>query len=101
MRAAGVRGGDWHRASGGRADRGFGSVRQKGGKVVSAWAAHGEIDAAAVRSNTFTMEWPPRSGRTAEFPEIDRADWFDVENARAKLVAAQAAFLDRLVVLLR
>ena len=79
----------------------LGSVRQKGGKLVSAWAAHGEIDAAAVRSNTFTMEWPPRSGRTAEFPEIDRAGWFDVENARAKLVAAQAAFLDRLLELLR
>ena len=79
----------------------LGSVRQKGGKIVSAWAAHGEIDAAAVRSNTFTMEWPPRSGRTAEFPEIDRAGWFGVDHARAKLVAAQAAFLDRLLERLR
>jgi predicted NUDIX family NTP pyrophosphohydrolase len=79
----------------------LGSVRQKGGKLVSAWAAHGEIDAGAVRSNTFTMEWPPRSGRTAEFPEIDRAGWFDVDNARAMLVAAQAAFLDRLLERLR
>jgi predicted NUDIX family NTP pyrophosphohydrolase len=74
----------------------LGSVRQKGGKTVSAWAAEGDLDAGAVRSNTFTMEWPPRSGRMAEFPEIDRAAWFDVETAREKLVPAQAAFLDRL-----
>jgi predicted NUDIX family NTP pyrophosphohydrolase len=74
----------------------LGSVRQKGGKTVSAWAAEGDLDADAVRSNTFTMEWPPRSGRTAEFPEIDRAAWFDVETAREKLVPAQAELLDRL-----
>lgn len=79
----------------------LGSVSQKGGKMVSAWAAQGEIDAAAVRSNTFMMEWPPRSGRTAEFPEIDRAGWFDLDEARAKLVPAQAAFLDRLLERLR
>jgi predicted NUDIX family NTP pyrophosphohydrolase len=75
----------------------LGSVRQKGGKVVAAWAAEGDLDAAAVRSNTFTMEWPPRSGRTAEFPEIDRAEWFDVEAARRKLIGAQAGLLDRLL----
>jgi predicted NUDIX family NTP pyrophosphohydrolase len=75
----------------------LGSVRQKGGKVVTAWAAEGDLDAAAVRSNTFTMEWPPRSGRTAEFPEIDRAEWFDVEAARRKLIGAQAGLLDRLL----
>jgi predicted NUDIX family NTP pyrophosphohydrolase len=74
----------------------LGSVKQKGGKVVTAWAAEGNLDAAAVRSNTFTMEWPPRSGRTAEFPEIDRAEWFGIETAREKLVPAQAEFLDRL-----
>jgi predicted NUDIX family NTP pyrophosphohydrolase len=74
----------------------LGSVRQKGGKTVSAWAAEGDLDADAVRSNTFTMEWPPRSGRTAEFPEIDRAAWFDLETAREKLVPAQAELLDRL-----
>jgi predicted NUDIX family NTP pyrophosphohydrolase len=79
----------------------LGSVRQKGGKVVSAWAAEGDLDAEAVRSNTFTMEWPPRSGRTAEFPEIDRAGWFEVDAARGKLVQAQAALLDRLVERLR
>jgi predicted NUDIX family NTP pyrophosphohydrolase len=79
----------------------LGSVKQKGGKVVSAWAAEGDLDADSVRSNTFTMEWPPRSGRTAEFPEIDRAEWFDVEEARQKLVAAQTEFLDRLLERLR
>jgi predicted NUDIX family NTP pyrophosphohydrolase len=75
----------------------LGSVQQKGGKVVSAWAAEGDLDADAVHSNTFTMEWPPRSGRTAEFPEVDRAGWFDTETAREKLVAAQAEFVDRLL----
>jgi len=75
----------------------LGSVRQKGGKVVSAWAAQGDLDTGSVRSNTFTMEWPPRSGRTAEFPEIDRAEWFGVDAAREKLVAAQAEFIDRLL----
>jgi predicted NUDIX family NTP pyrophosphohydrolase len=75
----------------------LGSVKQKGGKVVSAWAARGDVDADAVRSNTFTMEWPPRSGRQAEFPEIDRAGWFRSDVARGKLIAAQAAFLDRLL----
>ena len=75
----------------------LGGVKQKGGKLVQAWAAEGDLDAAAVRSNSFTMEWPPRSGRTAEFPEIDRAGWFDVDTAREKLVPAQAAFVDRLL----
>jgi predicted NUDIX family NTP pyrophosphohydrolase len=75
----------------------LGSVRQKGGKVVSAWAAEGDLDAESVRSNTFTMEWPPRSGRTAEFPEIDRAAWFRIDAAREKLLPAQAELLDRLL----
>jgi predicted NUDIX family NTP pyrophosphohydrolase len=79
----------------------LGTVKQKGGKVVSAWAAEGDLDAGSVRSNTFTMEWPPRSGQTAEFPEIDRAEWFGVEEAREKLVAAQTEFLDRLLERLR
>jgi predicted NUDIX family NTP pyrophosphohydrolase len=74
----------------------LGSVKQKSGKVVTAWAAEGDLDAGAVTSNTFTMEWPPRSGRTAAFPEIDRAGWFGIETAREKLVPAQAEFLDRL-----
>jgi predicted NUDIX family NTP pyrophosphohydrolase len=79
----------------------LGDVKQKNGKVVSAWAAEGDLDPDAVQSNTFTMEWPPRSGRTAEFPEIDRAGWFGVDEAREKLNPAQAEFLDRLLELLR
>ena len=75
----------------------LGSVRQKSGKLVVAWAAEGDLDAEAVHSNSFEMEWPPRSGRTAEFPEVDRAGWFGADAARTKLVAAQAAFVDRLL----
>ena len=75
----------------------LGSVRQKSGKQVTAWAVAGDLDAETVRSNTFVMEWPPRSGRQAEFPEIDRAEWFDLEAAREKLVSAQAELLDRLL----
>ena len=74
----------------------LGEVRQKNRKVVSAWAAEGDVDASAVRSNTFEMEWPPRSGRRQEFPEIDRAEWFTLALAREKLIDAQTAFLDRL-----
>jgi predicted NUDIX family NTP pyrophosphohydrolase len=79
----------------------LGDVKQKNGKVVSAWAAEGDLDPDAVHSNTFTMEWPPRSGRAAEFPEIDRAGWFGIDEARQKLNPAQAEFLDRLLELLR
>jgi predicted NUDIX family NTP pyrophosphohydrolase len=79
----------------------LGDVKQKSGKVVRAWAAEGDLDPDAVHSNTFTMEWPPRSGRTAEFPEIDRAGWFGIDEAREKLNLAQAEFLDRLLELLR
>lgn len=75
----------------------LGQVRQKAGKVVEAWAAEGEFDPAALASNTFAMEWPPRSGKQQEFPEVDRAEWFDLETAREKIIAAQAEFLDRLV----
>lgn len=74
----------------------LGTVRQKNGKEVRAYLAAGEVDASAIVSSTFTMEWPPRSGRTREFPEVDRAEWFSVEAAREKLNPAQAAFLDRL-----
>src|SRR3954471_9981718 len=74
----------------------LGDVRQSSGKRVVAWAIEGDFDPARLASNTFTVEWPPRSGRQAEFPEIDRADWFDLETARRKLVRAQAAFIDRL-----
>ena len=75
----------------------LGEVRQKNGKRVTAWAAEGDLDAGAVHSNTFTMQWPPRSGRMQEFPEIDRAGWFGPDEAREKLNPAQAAFVDRLL----
>ena len=74
----------------------LGTVRQKAGKVVQAWALEGDLDADAVRSNTFSMQWPPRSGRMQEFPEVDRAAWFSLETARERINPAQAAFLDRL-----
>ena len=72
-------------------------VRQAGGKIVQAWAAQADIDPSRLVSNTFTMEWPPRSGVQREFPEIDRAGWFDPDAARAKLLAAQAELVDRLL----
>jgi predicted NUDIX family NTP pyrophosphohydrolase len=75
----------------------LGEVRQGGGKLVTAWAAPGDLDPAAITSNTFTMEWPPRSGRSREFPEVDRAGWFDPATAREKLLAAQAELVDRLL----
>ena len=75
----------------------LGSIRQKGGKEVTAWGVAGDLDPASVHSNTFTMQWPPRSGRQAEFPEIDRAGWFGAEAAREKLVPAQVELLDRLL----
>lgn len=78
----------------------LGEVRQAGGKRVTAWAMRGDVDVSTVVSNTFTMEWPPRSGRTREFPEVDRAGWFDLETARRKLVSGQAGFIDRLAGLL-
>ena len=74
----------------------LGEIRQAGGKTVLAWAVAGDLDVSEIRSSTFTMEWPPRSGRTAEFPEIDRAAWFSLEAARAKLVSGQVPFIDRL-----
>ena len=74
----------------------LGEVRQRGGKTVVAWALAGDLDPAAARSNTFEMEFPPRSGRTSEFPEIDRVGWFDLETARRKILPAQVPFLDRL-----
>jgi predicted NUDIX family NTP pyrophosphohydrolase len=75
----------------------LGTVKQKSGKVVQAYALEGDLDAGAIRSNTFTMQWPPRSGREQEFPEVDRAEWFAIDAARERINPAQAAFLDRLV----
>jgi predicted NUDIX family NTP pyrophosphohydrolase len=75
----------------------LGEVRQKGGKVVHAWALEGDLDATTVESNTFELEWPPRSGRMIEAPEVDRAEWFTLERGRDKINYAQAEFLDRLL----
>lgn len=74
----------------------LGELRQPSGKVVSAWAVEGDVDVTEAQSNTFEMEWPPRSGRTAEFPEVDRAGWFGLEEARRKLLRGQLGFIDRL-----
>lgn len=74
----------------------LGSVRQKSGKVVQGWAAEADFDPATLSSNTFTIEWPPRSGVEREFPEVDRAQWFDLGQARQKINPAQVDFLDSL-----
>lgn len=76
---------------------GLGSIRQRAGKVVEAWAAEGDFDPAELASITFTMEWPRGSGSEREFPEVDRAEWFGIERAREKILPAQAEFLDRLL----
>jgi predicted NUDIX family NTP pyrophosphohydrolase len=78
----------------------LGSVKLKSGKLVLAFAVAGDLDAATVRSNTFELEWPPRSGRRRQFPEIDRAEWFGLDDARAKRNPAQSELVDRLAALL-
>lgn len=77
------------------------SIQQKGGKIVHAWAFEGDCDPASIKSNTFTMEWPPRSGQQGEFPEIDRAAFFDLETAKRKIKAAQWGLVTELEMLLR
>jgi predicted NUDIX family NTP pyrophosphohydrolase len=74
----------------------LGQIRQKSGKVVHGWAVEGDLDPATAVSNTYEMEWPPRSGRMQSFPEIDRVEWFHLEEARTRLKDAQVPFLDRL-----
>ncbi len=74
----------------------LGFVTQRSGKMAHAWAVEQDADAEAVHSNTFELEWPPRSGQRRTFPEIDRGAWFDLEEAKTKINEAQAAFLDRL-----
>jgi len=73
------------------------SVQQAGGKLVFAWALRSDFDVSALKSNTFSMEWPPRSGKQREFPEVDKAEWFSIDTARVKVLKGQAAFLDRLL----
>jgi len=77
----------------------LGEVKQAGGKRVRAWALERDLDAAALRSNTFPLEWPPGSGRVRQTPEVDRFEWFPIEVARKKLVKTQTEFLDRLMIL--
>ena len=78
-----------------------GTIKQAGGKVVTAWAVKGEFDAALLRSNVFEMEWPPRSGRLQEFPEVDRGGWFSIEEARGRILKGQVGLLERLEGLLK
>jgi predicted NUDIX family NTP pyrophosphohydrolase len=75
----------------------LGEIRQKGGKVVTAWAVEGDLDPATARSNTFPFEWPPRSGRWITVPEIDRVEWFSPDEARRRLKDTQVPLVDRLV----
>jgi predicted NUDIX family NTP pyrophosphohydrolase len=79
----------------------LGSVKQKGGKVVHAWAFEGDGAAETMKSNTVKMEWPPRSGQWREFPEVDRAEWFQLDEARRRINSAQVPLLDHLVQLIK
>jgi predicted NUDIX family NTP pyrophosphohydrolase len=73
------------------------NLKQSSMKIVHAWTVEGDCDAAKIKSNTFSMEWPPRSGKQQEFPEVDRAGWFDIETAKIKILKGQTAFIDRLL----
>ena len=79
----------------------LGSIRQPSGKIVHAFTAAADFDVSTVKSNLFTLEWPPRSGKIGQFPEIDRAEWFVVEEARKRILKGQEPFLDRLLTLLK
>ena len=74
----------------------LGEVLQRGGKIVTAWAVEADVDVRKIVSNSFEIEWPPRSGRRQKFPEVDRADWFEIPVARLKIVQGQLPLLDRL-----
>lgn len=78
----------------------LGPIRQKSGKMVLAWAFEGDLDASNIKSNTFTIEWPPRSGKQQAFPEVDKGEWFSVEQAKLKINAKQIALLDELRLIL-
>lgn len=75
----------------------LGQIKQPGGKVISAWAVEGDCDATAIHSNTFSIEWPPKSGRQQEFPEVDRAGWFALDEAKERILKGQQGFIDRLL----
>jgi predicted NUDIX family NTP pyrophosphohydrolase len=72
------------------------TLKQSNMKIVHAWAVAGDCDASQIKSNSFSMEWPPRSGKQQEFPEVDRAEWFDIETAKTKILKGQTPFIDRL-----
>jgi predicted NUDIX family NTP pyrophosphohydrolase len=72
-------------------------LKQRGGKVVHAWAIEADCDASKTRSNLFSMQWPPKSGRMQQFPEVDRAAWFTIPEARQRILPAQSGFIDQLV----
>lgn len=78
----------------------LGTVKQPSGKVIHAWAAESDFDVTTVRSNLFEMEWPPKSGQMGQFPEVDRAQWFSIDEARGKIIKGQSPFLERLLALL-
>lgn len=78
----------------------LGTVRQRGGKVVAAWAGSADVDTSRIRSDTFELEWPPRSGTRVAFPEVDRAAWFDLATARRRINPGQMQFIDRFAALL-
>jgi predicted NUDIX family NTP pyrophosphohydrolase len=74
----------------------LGESKQPGGKLVTAWALENDLDPSTIQSNTFSLEWPPKSGKVQEFPEIDRGEWFPLREARTKILKGQVPFLDRL-----
>jgi predicted NUDIX family NTP pyrophosphohydrolase len=78
----------------------IGEIKQKSGKLVSAWAVAGDVDVTEITSNTIEVQWPPRSGKMLEIPEVDRAEWFGLQEAREKINPAQAELLDRLAEIL-
>lgn len=77
------------------------SRKQPSGKIITAWAFEGDCDASTIKSNTFSMEWPPRSGKRQEFPEVDRARWFSIPDAKEKIIKGQSGFVDELVRILK
>lgn len=79
----------------------LGTLKQPSGKIIHAWAAESDFDVTTVKSNLFSLEWPPKSGKMGEFPEIDRAGWFSIEEARVKILKGQSPFLDRLLAVLK
>ena len=81
--------------------RALSPLKQPSGKIILAWVLEGDLDPATVKSNTFSLEWPPRSGKTQEFPEVDRGAWFDVPTAHNKLAPAQRGFVDQLQQMLK